>query len=263
MMFSDFLPVALDQVYNQTAKIRYMTGGKIRAPVVFRAPSGGGLSAAAQHSSSIYSWFVNMPGLFVALPSTPYDVKGLLKTALRGDDPVVVFELKNALTDINHFENWAIIPDQEYVIPFGVADVKKVGENVTIVATLAMVMLALNAARKLEKEGVSAEVIDLRTLVPFDKRTVLESVKRTGRLVIVDEAPRTGGAAAEISARIMEEAFEYLRAPIERVTSIDAPVPFSPPMEKFAMPDENKVVNAVKKVMRYSASSVRATANPS
>jgi len=249
IMFSDFITVGMDQIFNQTAKMRYMTGGKVKIPIVIRTPSGAGLSAAAHHSSTVYSWFVNMPGLKVVTPSTPYDIKGLLKTAIRDDNPVVVFELKNQNIPAEQFRAWSMIPEEEYLVPFGQADVKREGEDVTIVPILAMVLPTLSAAETLEKEGISAEVVDPRTLVPFDKKRVTDSIRKTGRLVIVDEAPRTGGAAAEIAALIAEEAFDYLDAPIKRITTLDTPIPFSPLLEKYVMPDKNKITRAVHEII--------------
>lgn len=245
LMFSDFMYVAMDQIVNQTAKMRYMFGGKAKVPIVFRASIGAGRSAAAQHSQSAYSVFLNIPGLKNVVPSTPYDAKGLLKTAIRDDNPVLFFEHAGLMAMKGP------IPDQEYLIPFGVADIKRQGSDITIVAIGMMVHKALSAATTLIKEKISVEVLDPRTLVPFDKRTLLDSVKKTGRLLIIDECPHRGSAASEIAAIMVEEAFDYLDAPIKRLGAPNTPVPFSPPLENYYLPNENKIVKAVKEVISY------------
>ncbi|MGI6225661.1 MAG: alpha-ketoacid dehydrogenase subunit beta [Peptococcales bacterium] len=242
LMFGDFVTVAMDPIVNQAAKMRYMFGGKLKLPLVIKTNYGSGRSAAAQHSQSLYAWFANVPGLKLVLPSTPYDAKGLLKTAIRDDSPVVFFEHKLLYTVTGE------VPEEEYTIPFGVADIKRSGKDVTILATGLMVTKSLNAAEELAKEGIDAEVIDPRTLVPLDKSTIIESVKKTGRLVIVDEGHKTGGITGELTAIVVEEAFDYLDAPIQRLGSLDVPVPFSPSLEKIFAPSEQSIVAAVKKI---------------
>ncbi|KJS86604.1 MAG: hypothetical protein JM58_06525 [Peptococcaceae bacterium BICA1-8] len=242
LMFGDFVTVAMDPIVNQAAKMRYMFGGKLKLPLVIKTNYGSGRSAAAQHSQSLYGWFTNVPGLKVVLPSTPYDAKGLLKTAIRDDNPVLFFEHKLLYTVTGE------VPEEEYTIPFGVADIKRAGRDVTIVATGYMVTKSLQAAEELAKEGIDAEVIDPRTLVPLDKATIIQSVKKTGRLVIVDEGHKTGGITGELAAIVVEEAFDYLDAPVQRLGSLDVPVPFSPSLEKIFAPSEKDIIAAVKKI---------------
>lgn len=243
IMFGDLTALAMDQIANQAAKIRYMFGGQAKVPLVIRAPFGGGVNIAAHHSQSLEAWFMHIPGLLVAMPSTPYDAKGLLKTAIRDDNPVMFFEHK-LLYPMN-----GLIPEEEYTIPFGVADIKREGNDVTVIATLYMVHKALAAAEELEKQGISVEIVDPRTLVPLDKQTILDSVKKTGRAVIVTEDCKTAGVSAEIAAIIAEEAIDYLDAPIRRVAEPDTPVPFSPPLEQYVIPDEKRIINFVKEVV--------------
>jgi pyruvate dehydrogenase E1 component beta subunit len=243
IMFGDLSALAMDQIANQAAKLRYMFGGQTRVPLVIRMPFGAGVNIAAHHSQSLEAWFMHVPGLKIVMPSTPYDAKGLLKTAIRDDNPVMFFEHK-LLYSIN-----GEVPEEEYTVPFGLADVKREGEDVTIFATLYMVHKSLTAAEELRKQGISAEVVDPRTLVPLDKRAIVNSVKKTGRIVIVTEDSKTGGVSAEISAVIAEEAIDYLDAPIKRVAEPDTPIPFSPPLEKFVIPDENRIMQAVKEVV--------------
>ncbi|MCD6419576.1 MAG: alpha-ketoacid dehydrogenase subunit beta [Synergistetes bacterium] len=240
--FVDFVTCGMDELVNQAAKIRYMFGGQAKLPVVFRMPDGVGKSAAAQHSQSLESWFVHIPGLKVVVPSTPYDAKGLMKTALHSDDPVMFMEHK-LLYGIK-----GEVPEEEYFIPFGEADVKRQGKDVTVVATSRMVHESLKAAEKLAKQGIDVEVIDLRTLVPWDKKSVIKSVRKTGRLVVAHEAVKRAGWGAEIVATVVKEAFDYLDAPIGRVGAKAVPVPFSPPLEKFVIPDYKDVVEAVKEL---------------
>lgn len=242
LMFGDFVTVAMDQIVNQAAKMRYMFGGKLQLPMVIKTNYGSGRSAAGQHSQSLYGWFANVPGLKVVLPSNPYDAKGLLKTAIRDNNPVLFFEHKLLYTAMGE------VPEEEYTIPFGVADIKRAGKDVTIVATGFMVTKALNAAEELAKEGIDAEVIDPRTIVPLDKETIIQSVKKTGRLVIVDEGHKTGGITGELTAMVIEEAFDYLDAPVQRLGSLDVPVPFSPSLEKIFAPSEKGIAAAVKKI---------------
>jgi len=243
IMFGDLTALAMDQIANQAAKIRYMFGGQTGVPLVVRTPFGGGVNIAAHHSQSLEAWFMHIPGLYVAVPSTPYDAKGLLKAAIRGENPVIFCEHK-LLYPIE-----GEVPEEDYTVPFGVADVKREGTDVTIVATLYMVHKALNAAEKLEKEGINVEVVDPRTLVPLDKKAIIESVKKTGRLVVVSEDCKTAGVTAEISAIVAEEAIDYLDAPIKRVATKDTPIPFSPPLENYVIPDETRIVEAVKEIV--------------
>ncbi len=241
--FCDFMGVPMDQVYNQVAKNRYMFGGKACIPMTIRTPIGGYINAAAQHSQCLEAWFVHVPGLKIVIPSTPYDAKGLVKTALRDNNPVIVFEHKKL------YQIKGEVPDEEYLIPFGEADVKRAGSDVTIIATAYMVTLALKAAKMLEKDGVSVEVVDPRTLVPLDKEALLNSVKKTGKVVIVYEAWKKGGTGSEIAAVLAEEAFEYLKKPVKRVAAENVPIPFSPVLENFVLPSEEKIVKAVKELL--------------
>ncbi len=244
VMFSDFTANAMDQLVNQAAKARYMSGGQVSTSMVVRTVIGGGRSSAAQHSQSLHAWFMHVPGFKVAIPSTPYDLKGLLKTAVRMDDPVMFFEHKMG------YNLQGEVPDGEWLIEFGKADVKRAGTDVTVVATSLMVMRALAAAERLEQEGISVEVVDPRTLVPLDIGTIAASVKKTGRVVIADEGHVTCGVGAEIAAQIAYDCFDYLDAPIERVGTLDVPIPFSPPMENYVVPSEDDIVYAVKKAAR-------------
>jgi pyruvate/2-oxoglutarate/acetoin dehydrogenase E1 component len=243
IMFGDLTALAMDQIANQAAKIRYMFGGQASCPMVIRTPFGAGVSIASHHSQSLEAWFMHVPGLYVAVPSTPYDAKGLLKTAIRGSNPVFFCEHKML------YPVEGDVPEEECLIPFGVADVKKEGSDATVVATLFMVHKALAAAGSLEKEGISVEVVDPRTLTPLDKRTIVDSVKKTGRIVIVSEDCKTAGVSAEIAAVVAEEAIDYLDAPIKRVTAPDTPIPFSPPLEQFVIPNEKAIIKAVKEVV--------------
>lgn len=242
IMFVDFIGVALDQLFNQAAKMRYMFGGKAKIPMVLRTPQGAGIGAAAQHSQSLEAWFAHVPGLKVAMPATPYDAKGLLITAIRDDNPVVFLEHK-LLYGLE-----GEVPDELYSVPFGKAEVRRSGEDVTVVATAKMVHTALEAAEVLAKDGISAEVIDPRTLVPFDTATVVESVKKTHGLVVVHEAVKHAGFGAEIAAQVAELAFDYLDGPIVRVAAPFTPVPFSPPLEQAFLPGVNDIVAAVRKI---------------
>jgi len=242
IMFGDLTALAMDQIANQAAKIHYMFGGQVEVPLVIRTPFGAGVNIAAHHSQSLEAWFMHVPGLYVAVPSTPYDAKGLLKTAIRGSNPVFFCEHK-LLYPIE-----GEVPEEEYTVPFGVADVKREGSDVTIVATLYMVHKALNAAEELEAEGISVEVVDPRTLAPLDKQTIISSVKKTGRLVVVSEDCKTAGVSAEIAAVVAEEAIDYLDAPIKRVAEPDTPIPFSPPLEQYVIPNEKSIIKAVREI---------------
>ena len=243
IMFGDLTALAMDQIANQAAKIRYMFGGQAKCPIVVRTPFGAGVNIASHHSQSLEAWFMHVPGMYVAVPSTPYDAKGLLKTAIRGENPVFFCEHK-LLYPVE-----GSIPEDEYLIPFGVADVKREGSDVTVVATSYMVHKALKAAESLEKDGVSVEVVDPRTLTPLDRETISNSVKKTGKIVIVSEDCKTAGVSAEIAATIAERALDYLDAPIKRVTAPDTPIPFSPPLEQFIIPNEQSIIRAVKEVV--------------
>ena len=243
IMFGDLTALAMDQIANQAAKIRYMFGGQAKVPLVIRTPFGGGVNIAAHHSQSLEAWFMHVPGLQVVVASTPYDAKGLLKTAIRNDNPVVFCEHKLL------YPLTGPVPEEEYTLPFGVADIKREGTDVTVVATLYMVHKALAAAEILAKEGISVEVVDPRTLVPLDKETITESVRKTGRVVIVTEDCKTAGVSAELAALIAEEALDYLDAPVKRVTTFDVPIPFSPPLENFVIPDEKRIIKAIKEII--------------
>jgi len=244
IMFGDLTALAMDQIANQAAKICYMFGGQAKCPLVIRTPFGAGVNIASHHSQSLEAWFMHVPGLYVVVPSTPYDAKGLLKTAIRGNNPVFFCEHK-LLYPIE-----GEVPEEEYAVPFGVADVKREGADVTVVATLYMVHKALKAAKLLaEKDGISVEIVDPRTLAPLDKQAIVQSVKKTGRLVIVSEDCKTAGVSAEIAAIVAEEAIDYLDAPIKRVAEPDTPIPFSPPLEQYVIPDEKAIVKAVKEVI--------------
>ena len=243
IMFGDLTTLAMDQIANQAAKLRYMFGGQTSVPLVIRTPFGGGVNIAAHHSQCLEAWFMHVPGLYVAVPSTPYDAKGLLKTAIRGENPVIFCEHKLL------YPMEGEVPEEDYTVPFGTAAVRREGTDVTIVATLYMAHKALEAAEKLENEGVSVEVVDPRTLVPLDKEAIIRSVKKTGRLVVVSEDCKTAGVTAEISAVVAEEALDYLDAPIKRVAAADTPIPFSPPLENFVIPDENRIIKAVKEIV--------------
>jgi len=245
LMFCDFMGVCGDELITHLTKMRYMFGGKVKLPVTITAYSGAGLSAADSHSKNLYGWLMSVPALKIVVPSTPYDAKGLLKSAIREDNPVVFLEHKLLLLDKATNE----IPDEEYTIPLGKADTKREGSDVTVVAIGFMVQRALAAADRLQEKGISIEVVDPRSLVPLDKQTIIDSVKKTGKLVIMDEEPKTASAAAEISAIVAEEAFDFLDAPIKRVCAPDTPIPFSPVLEKFWMPDEEDLIKAVTEIM--------------
>ena len=243
LMFVDFIGVALDQLYNQAAKMKYMFGGKAKIPMVLRTSCGAGIGAAAQHSQCLESWFMHIPGLKVVFPSTPADAKGLLISAIRDDNPVVFLEHKILYAVEGE------VPEGEYLVPLGKADVKREGSDVTIVATAAMVHKALEAAEKLAGDGVSVEVVDPRTLSPLDEDTILESVKKTHRLVIAHEEVKFAGSGAEIAAIAAEKAFDYLDAPIVRVAAPMTPVPFSSVLEQEFIPSTDKIIAAVKSVV--------------
>jgi pyruvate/2-oxoglutarate/acetoin dehydrogenase E1 component len=250
LWMSEFMLVAFDQVLNEAPRLRYMSGGQVKVPVVFKAGYGFAAGWAGQHSNCIYHLFMGTPGLKVALPSTPADAKGLMKAAIRDDNPVVF--LQHFLLTLEKGD----VPDGDHVIPFGVADVKRAGTDVTIVATGWMVQKSLAAAEALAKEGISAEVIDPRTIAPLDVNTIVNSVRKTGRVVLVDQAPRHASVAVVIAGEIAEHAFSYLKAPVRLVTAADTPVPFSEPLENFVLPDAKKIIEAVKSVVQRHASAV-------
>jgi pyruvate/2-oxoglutarate/acetoin dehydrogenase E1 component len=240
IMFGDFITLTMDQMVNQAAKIHYMSGGKLKVPMVMRTTLGATRRSAAQHSQSLQAWFSHVPGLKVAIPSTPYDAKGLLKTAIRDDNPVVFFE------DKMMYGTKGQVPEQEYTIPFGVADIKKLGTDITLVATSSMVHVCLKAVDLLEAVGISAEVVDVRTTTPLDKQTLIASVKKTSRAVVVDEGYERYGVTAEIASVIAEGAFYYLDAPVKRLGAMDVPVPFSPVLEDQTVPTPESVVRVAK-----------------
>jgi len=245
IMYANFLGVCGDELINQLTQLRYMSGGQIKLPVTIMSYSGAGTCHAAQHSKNLYGLLMNVVGLKIVIPSTPYDAKGLLKSAIREDNPTIFLYHQSPLMRRLKSE----IPEEEYTIPLGKADIKREGSDITVVAMALMVHQALAAAAKLQEEGISIEVIDPRTLVPLDKHTIVDSVKKTGRLVIMDEEPKTGSAAAEIAAIVADEAFDFLDAPIKRVCAPDTPNPYSPVLEKFWMPDEENLIAAVSEVV--------------
>ena len=244
LMFGDFLTLVMDQLVNQAAKMHYMSGGKLRAPMVVRTTLGATRRSAAQHSQSLHAWVSHAPGLKVVLPSTPYDAKGLLKTAIRDDGPVVFFEDKMS------WNTRGPVPLEEYLIPFGVADVKRAGKDVTIVATSSMVLASLEAARLLEGDGIDAEVIDPRTTVPLDREALIRSAIKTGRAIVVDEGHQGYGVTAELAAVISEGAFYHLDAPVQRMGAMDVPVPFSPVLEDQTVPTAEAIAERVRALVR-------------
>jgi acetoin:2,6-dichlorophenolindophenol oxidoreductase subunit beta len=246
LQFSDFITIAMDQIVNQAAKTRYMFGGKGKVPMVVRTPAGSGTGAAAQHSQSLEAWMAHILGLKVIQPSTAYDAKGLLKAAMDDDNPVIFYEHKLL------YRTQCDVPEEQYSIPLGKADVKRKGKDVTIVATAIMVHKALEAAVELEKEGIDVEIVDPRTLVPLDEETIVESVKKTGRLIVVHEAVKRGGFGGEIASMIAEsEAFDYLDAPIKRLGGLAVPVPYNPTLEKAVIPQVPDIIEAVKETVRF------------
>ena len=244
IQFVDFTALAMDQLVNHAGKTSYMFAGQFKVPMVVRTTSGAFTYSGPHHSQSLEAWFMHSPGLKVIMPSTPYDAKGLLKTAVRDDNPCLFFEAKAI------YSMKGPVPEQDYAIPLGTADVKREGKDVTVVSWSRMVHLALTVAKKLEAQGISVEVVDLRTLIPLDKRSIIESVRKTGRLVVVYEGYRTAGGGAEISAMVAEEAFQYLKAPIMRVANPGVPVPFSPALEASVLPSEERVEKAVRETLK-------------
>jgi pyruvate/2-oxoglutarate/acetoin dehydrogenase E1 component len=249
VMYIDFGALAMDQIVNQAAKARYMFGGKARVPLVMRTQGGGGRGNAAQHSQSLEMWYVHTPGLIVVQPSTPCDAKGLLKSAIRNDNPVIFIEHKLL------YNTTGPVPptEEELLIPLGVADIKRQGKDVTIVATSRMVLFALEAAEKLAADGIDAEVIDPRTLKPLDLQAIVKSVEKTGRLVVVNEGALTGGFTAEVAARVQREAFDWLDAPIMQVATEDVPLPYNGRLELEAIPSVEDIVKAAKDALYWDA----------
>jgi pyruvate dehydrogenase E1 component beta subunit len=243
IMFGDFSTLVMDQMVNQAAKVHYMSGGKWKVPMVMRATLGATRRSAAQHSQSLHAWFCHIPGLKVVLPSTPYDAKGLLKTAIRDDNPVVFFE------DKMMYRLKGPVPKDEYTIPFGVADIKREGTDITIVATSSMVQVALGAAALLEEDDISAEVVDPRTMWPLDEKTLIESAKKTSRVIVVDEGYGRYGVTAELASVIAEGAFYDLEAPVKRIGAMHVPIPFSPPLEDATVPTEQSVAEEARKLL--------------
>ncbi|MCA9925922.1 MAG: alpha-ketoacid dehydrogenase subunit beta [Anaerolineales bacterium] len=245
IMFADFVACAMDQVVNQAAKARYMSGGKANVPLTIRIVNGAPGSAAAQHSQSPEAWFMNVPGLKIVVPATPYDAKGLLKTAVRGEDPVLFFEHKMLYAVTGD------VPEEDYTVPFGEAVVRRQGSDVTIIAIGGVMPNVETAVAQLAADGIDVELIDPRTLVPFDVDTVIESVKKTNRVVIVHEAHKRAGPGAEIAAMLAEQAIGYLDAPILRVATKNVPFPYHPDLEQFILPTVGDVVTAVTGIVKY------------
>ncbi len=244
LMFGDFIFLVMDQLCNQAAKTHYMSGGKLKVPLVLRTNLGATRRSAAQHSQSLHALVAHIPGLKVALPSSAYEAKGLLKTAIRDDNPVVIFE------DKLMYQEKAGVPEEEYLIPFGVANVKREGRDVTLIATSSMVQVAEKAADMLAAEGISAEVIDPRTIVPLDEETLLASARKTGRVVVIDEGHQSYGVTAEIASRIGDKAFYHLDAPVQRMGAMDVPVPFSPALEDLTVPTPDGVAARARALVR-------------
>jgi len=242
IMFGDFIALAMDQIANQAAKVHYMSGGKLTVPLVIRTTMGATRRSAAQHSQSLHAWVSHIPGLKVVLPSTPYDAKGLLKTAIRDPNPVIFFE------DKMMYQLRGEVPEEEYTIPLGAAHVKRVGGDITIVATSSMVQVALRAADLLAADGIDAEVVDPRTTVPLDAATILASVRKTSRAMVVDEGYRQYGVTGEIAALIAEEAFDHLDAPVRRLGALDVPVPFAPALEDLTVPTPEHVAGVARQL---------------
>lgn len=240
IMFGDFITLTMDQMVNQAAKIHYMSGGKLRVPLTMRTTLGATRRSAAQHSQSLHAWFSHVPGLKVVVPSTPYDAKGLLKSAIRDDNPVAFFE------DKMMYQTKGYVPEEEYTIPLGVADVKRAGTDITLVATSSMVYVALDAAALLQEAGISAEVVDPRTMFPLDKEALIHSAKKTSRAIVIDEGYERYGVTAEIASVIADGAFYYLDAPVKRMGAMDVPIPFSPALEDLTVPTAQTVAAMAK-----------------
>ena len=247
IQFADFITPSMDQIIQQAAKLRYRTGGQWTCPMTIRVCCGGDVGGGLYHSQINEQWFFSQPGLQVVMPATPYDAKGLLKSAIRGEDPVIYFEHKRLYRWVKEE-----LPEEDFTVPIGKAAVRKEGDDITIVSYGFMYHRSMEAAQALEKEGVSAEVIDMRTISPWDRETIYESVKKTSKVVLVQESSKTGGVMGEVSASITEEMFDYLDAPVSRVCGLDVPaIPFAPPMEHFFLPNAEKIARVVKKVMEY------------
>jgi pyruvate/2-oxoglutarate/acetoin dehydrogenase E1 component len=246
IMFGDFITLTMDQMVNQAAKVHYMSGGKWKVPMVMRTTLGATRRSAAQHSQSLHAWFSHVPGLKVVLPSTPYDAKGLLKTAIRDENPVVFFE------DKMMYKLKGPVPSEEYTIPLGVADIKREGDDVTLIATSSMVQVALGAASLLEEAGISAEVVDPRTTWPLDEKTLIDSAKKTSRVIVLDEGYERYGVTAEIASVIAEGAFYDLDAPVKRMGAMHVPIPFSPPLEDVTVPTDRTVFEAARTLCNRS-----------
>jgi pyruvate/2-oxoglutarate/acetoin dehydrogenase E1 component len=240
IMFGDFITLTMDQMVNQAAKVHYMSGGKWKVPMVLRTTMGASRRSAAQHSQSLHAWYCHVPGLKVILPSTPYDAKGLLKAAIRDENPVVFFE------DKMMYKLKGPVPESDYTIPLGVADIKRVGEDITLVATSSMVQVALGAATMLEEIGISAEVVDPRTMWPLDEKTLVDSAKKTSRAIVIDEGYERYGVTAELASVIATGAFYDLDAPVKRMGAMHVPIPFSPPLEDVTVPTEQTVFDAAR-----------------
>ena len=256
IMFNPFFTLASDMIVNHAAKLRYLSGGKSSFPLVVRMKTGAGFGAGCQHSHNLEAWVAHCPGLKVVMPATPADAKGLLKSAIRDPNPVIFIE-DTMLCFVP-----GPVPEGEHLIPIGRADIKRPGRDVTVVTWSKMLAVALKAAEDLAREGIDVEIVDLRTLVPLDKEAILASVRKTGRLVVLHEATRTGGFAGEVAAVAMEEALDCLKAPLRRVTGPDIPVPASPPLERFYLPDEAKLIRAVKEVMQGTGAAPAVTSRP-
>lgn len=244
LMFGDFLFLVMDQLCNQAAKTHYMSGGKLNVPLVLRTNLGATRRSAAQHSQSLHALVAHIPGLKVALPSSAYEAKGLMKTAIRDNNPVVIFE------DKLMYQDKAPVPEEEYLIPFGVANILREGTDITLVATSSMVQVAQKAAEILEADGISAEVIDPRTIVPLDEETILNSVKKTSRAIVIDEGHQSYGITGEIASRISDKAFYYLDAPVQRMGAMDVPIPFSPALEDITVPTPESVAERARATVR-------------
>ncbi|HVC40235.1 MAG TPA: alpha-ketoacid dehydrogenase subunit beta [Candidatus Dormibacteraeota bacterium] len=244
IMFGDFLGLVMDQVANQAAKVHYMSGGKLSVPLTIRTTLGATRRSAAQHSQSLHAWVSHIPGLKVALPSTPRDAKGLMKSAIRDDSPVVIFE------DKMNYQQKGLVPVAEYTIPLGVAEIKRPGRDVTVIATSSMVLVALEAAHVLAQEGIECEVVDPRTTMPLDREALIDSVRRTSRAVVVDEGHRSYGVGAELAAVVSEGAFYFLDAPVRRLGALDVPIPFSPVLEDLTVPTTAGLVETVRDLCR-------------
>ena len=245
IMFADFLGVAFDQLVNNAAKLRFMFNGEVECSMVVRAPTGSGVRTAYHHSQSVEAWFMNVPGLVIVAPATPYEAKGLLIASIRNNDPVIFLEHKGL------YNTKGDVPEESYEIELFKSEIKREGKDVTIVAAMSMVALAEKAAEKLSREGISAEIIDPRTLFPLDKETIIRSVAKTGRLVIAQEGPKVMGFGAEIAAMAAEDLFEYLKAPVKRVTTLDVPISFAPVLEDYVVPTDIDIADACRDAVDF------------